>query len=113
MTGFYCYQTNLANYPQNDALMYGAGFTAGIKDFRFKGQLTGYSGYLNNGDHPMLARFILEKSFNEKLSLRFKWQLGLRDFDYQTLKLSFTWKFTQLKHYSGTGNGSTSDGDLP
>ncbi|MFZ5939264.1 MAG: hypothetical protein ACOYXB_01710 [Bacteroidota bacterium] len=92
MTGFYCYQTNLANYPQNDAVMYGAGFTAGRNKYALSAQLTGYSGYLNNGDHPMVSRIILERKGEKGPGFRLQWQAGLRDFAYQSFRFSVIWR---------------------
>jgi len=95
MTGFYCYQTNLANYPQNDAVMHGGGLTAGFRNIYLSGQITGYSGYLNNGDHPLVSRIILEKKGNRSPDVRLMWQKGLRDFDYDSVRLTVIWRFRQ------------------
>ncbi len=97
MTGFYCYQTNLVNYPQNDAVMYGFGISPAVGKYDLSLQLTGYSGYLDNGDHPMLFRAIIGRSGMKNPGLKLMWQSGLRDFDYNSLRFSLIWKIRSDK----------------
>lgn len=91
--GTYIWQT-LKPWPlQNDAFLYGIGMKY-IKN-RTQTMLNwgGYSGYINNGDRPMVLRFetgIHNKKENWFYSVYL--QKGIMDFPYTTVSLSASYK---------------------
>lgn len=92
--GFYAWQTYLDNYPQNDALLFGGGMDFDFKDFFVNQSLSGYSGYMNNGDEPVVYR----ADFGIKIgnaALVFGYERGLRDYPFQSIKAGF--QITGLK----------------
>jgi hypothetical protein len=88
--GFYSWQTNDDLNLQNDALMYGAG--ADLKWLRWSvsNSLSGYSGYKKERDQPMVYTFDLNRRLKRN-TLRLQYLYGLRDWKYQTIKLSYIW----------------------
>lgn len=90
--GFYSWQTYNEATPQNDALLYGAGIDWIERNIRISGYLSGYNGYEKNRDRPMVA--VVETRYDwEKTAAGIQFLYGLRDWNYQTFKFSFYWKF--------------------
>lgn len=86
--GFYSWQTNLDNYPQNDALLYGVGIDFDFKDFFVTQTVCGYTGYMNNGDKPLVYRMDFGiKMGNAALVLGY--EQGIRDFPFQSVRAGF------------------------
>ena len=56
MMGFYVWQTNLDNWRQNDAFLYGIGISLYNDNFECNAKYGGYKGYIGNGDAPMVFR---------------------------------------------------------
>ena len=86
--GFYSWQTYLDNYPQNDALLFGGGIDIDFKDFFINQALCGYSGYMDNGDTPLVYRV----DFGIKIgsaAMVFGYEKGLRDFPFQSIRAGF------------------------
>ncbi|MBC7875384.1 MAG: hypothetical protein H7Y01_15395 [Ferruginibacter sp.] len=81
MAGFFCWQTNVDTFRQNDAFLFGSGFEWNHKGFRIQGYTAGYTGYKNNGDRPTLLRLNMEKKKNNKIYI-FRLQQGLHDFAF-------------------------------
>jgi hypothetical protein len=92
--GFYAYQTYNLNHRQNDAILYGAGIDLEIGKVRIGNQLTGYFGYLNNGDRPLVYRMILKPSLARKISGYLMFQQGLHDFNFTTARLALVWNLS-------------------
>ena len=88
MVGFYAYQTNLDHYFQNDAFLYGAGFDLQRGKIYLENQLGGYTGYLSNGDKPMVYRLNVAWNGDSGVDLKLRFQHGITDFPYTTLRLS-------------------------
>jgi len=88
--GFYSWQTNDDFNLQNDALMFGVG--ADLKWLRWtvSNSLSGYSGYKKERDKPMVYTFDLNHKLKRN-TLRLQYLYGLRDWNYQTIKLSYIW----------------------
>jgi len=83
--GFLVWQTYLDDYPQNDAWLYGAGIDLSFRDFYINQDLRGYSGYMNNGDQPLV--------YSAELGIRigtaaftFGYENGLRDYPFQCFR---------------------------
>jgi hypothetical protein len=81
MAGFFCWQTNVDTFRQNDAFLFGSGFEWNHNGLRLQGYAAGYTGYKNNGDRPTLLRMNLEKKKNNKIYI-VRLQQGLHDFAF-------------------------------
>ena len=88
MVGFYVFQTNLLDYMQNDAFLYGAGFDLNFGRFQLDQQVGGYIGYLGNGDKPMVYRLNMTWYSNKIMDLKVRFQHGFSDFPYTSIRLS-------------------------
>ncbi len=88
--GFYSWQTNDDLNLQNDAYMYGVGADFKWSRWSVSNSLSGYSGYKKERDRPMVYTFDLNRSL-KKHTLRLQYLYGLRDWSYQTIKLSIIW----------------------
>ena len=92
MGGFYVYQTHDYKYVQNDAIMWGVGLDLGKKGWLFKTQLTGYHGYFNYYDTPVVFRAQVSKSF-QTTKINFRYQVGNSSYDFQSLRLGVAYNF--------------------
>ncbi|MDX9882679.1 MAG: hypothetical protein RBS73_11490 [Prolixibacteraceae bacterium] len=92
MLGFYSWQTNDDMNLQNDALLYGAGIDIRFNRLTVRNSLSGYYGYKNNGDRPMVYTFDLQKEL-KNYTFRIRYLHGLHDWMYRTVKLSLIWKW--------------------
>ena len=90
--GFYVWQTHRVDYHQDDAFQYGGGVDLDIKNLRIANQLGGYSGYIGNGDKPLVYRLqvLLQQ---QKLNYKVAFQQGLNDYPYSSFRISVAWKF--------------------
>ena len=86
--GFYVYQTFDDLHFQNDAILYGAGIGFGLENLSIQNQLTGFHGYFNNGDRPVVYRLIIEGNSSSSLTYKVLFQQGLHDYSYTTLRIS-------------------------
>ena len=95
MAGFYVWQTYLDNYPQNDALLYGLGVNFVFRDFSLEQSLRGYSGYMANGDHPLVYRAELGiRSGDARFVIGY--ERGLRDYPFQGIRTGIVIKPTGI-----------------
>ena len=95
MLGFYCWQTNLADYRQDDSFLYGAGIDLSSEKIIISASAGGYIGYIKDGDRPAVARLSLfrkGKHFNYGLS----GQAGLNDYDYNSLRISLIYNMPEV-----------------
>ena len=90
LLGFYVWQTNIDNNPQDDAFLYGAGFDYTKAKFKYSASVNGYIGYVGNGDKPMVARTSLIYK-PKKLAYKLAYQQGLHDYNYKTVLLGLIW----------------------
>ncbi|MCX6224592.1 MAG: hypothetical protein NTV01_07560 [Bacteroidia bacterium] len=86
--GFYVWQTYIDNYPQNDALLFGGGIDFDFRDFFVNQTLCGYSGYMHNGDHPVVYRIDLGIKIGFA-AMVFGYEKGLRDYPFQSIRAGF------------------------
>jgi hypothetical protein len=84
--GFLCWETT--NSTQNDALMYGAKIIISTKNIEFENSISGYNGWMNNGDHPMVFSSQLTQK-NKRINFFGQYQYGIRDFPYHHIRLGF------------------------
>ena len=87
MFGFMAWQTYLPNNRQNDAFIFGGGLMLSSKSIEFNNNISGYFGYMNLGDQPVIFRSDLTfKGLHTDFKLGFKY--GINDFDYQSINVS-------------------------
>lgn len=91
-SGFYSWQTNDMENLQNDAFMYGAGIELDQSDWNITNSVSGYSGYKDERDCPMVYTLSLERSL-KKDAIQLQYIVGLRDWEYQSLKLAYIWQW--------------------
>jgi hypothetical protein len=82
--GFLCWETT--NSTQNDAPMYGGKIILSNRLFDFEHTLSGYYGWMNNGDRPLVyASKLRFKQTNYHVFAQF--QYGITDFPYYGVQL--------------------------
>jgi len=94
--GFFSWQTYNEATPQNDALFYGAGLEYQNSGWLLSGNISGYSGYLKIHDQPQILTFETRYDWMTTAA-RVQFLYGLRDWNYQTFRFSFIWKFNVSK----------------
>lgn len=88
MAGFYCWMTNDRVHRQNDAISYGAGFTGIYRNFTLRTDLSGFYGYENNGDRPILLRNNLTYEIKKNI-ISLRYDHGMKDRLYETYSLGY------------------------
>lgn len=96
MLGFYAWQTNRGDFFQNDAVVYGAGLNFHFSKFELNNSIDGYSGYINNGDKPVVFRSTFKSKFKSVLNCKIMFQHGIRDFPYNTVRAGFELDFNKI-----------------
>lgn len=81
--GFLCYQTN--TLFQNDAWLYGTELILNSGCFRWSNGIGGYSGWLENGDCPVVLRSKLTYSLSH-LDFFMQYQKSLRDYPFNRIQ---------------------------
>jgi hypothetical protein len=81
--GFLVWQTNSDNLRQNDAFLFGTGAEFNKDKWRIQAYGSGYIGYKNNGDKPVVLRLNFDKR-NKNLLYFLHLQQGIHDFSYTT-----------------------------
>lgn len=92
MIGLYVWQTYQTDHYQNDCFLYGLGFDLNIQKWMISNSLGGYSGYIGNGDQPLVYRFTLRSQFEKYPNLSIRFQEGLSDFPYTSCRFSLLLK---------------------
>lgn len=87
MLGFYAWQTNHNDYRQDDAILYGMGAKIFINNFMIENSLSGYYGYINNGDRPLVFRSILKYNIKSRMCYKIMFQHGIFDFPFNTIRI--------------------------
>lgn len=82
--GFLCWETT--NSEQNDALMYGLKVILGNNNIQFESSISGYNGWMNNGDHPLIYSSQLTHKY-KIIEFFCQYQYGIRDFPYHHVRL--------------------------
>ncbi|MCC8096906.1 MAG: hypothetical protein LIP05_17220 [Tannerellaceae bacterium] len=88
MIGFYCWMTNDRVHRQNDALSFGIGYTGTYKGFTLSSDLSGFRGYENNGDKPLILRNDLRYEYRKNI-LSFHYDHGMRDRLYESYSIGY------------------------
>jgi hypothetical protein len=94
MLGYYSYQTFDVDHLQDGCFLYGAGADVSVNSWLFAVQSAGYSGYLDNGDRPMVFRGEIRRTA-ARTDLLLKVQIGLRDFEYRSVHAGISVKLTE------------------
>ncbi len=92
MGGFYCYMTNDRVHRQNDAWLLGGGFQGRYRNVYAEADISGFEGYMNNGDEPLIFRSKLKYRYKGH-SLFFRYQYGLNDLLFQTYSGGYSFSF--------------------
>ncbi len=107
--GFYAWQTNLDNYYQNDAVVFGAGLSGEYNNWNATVSIDSYWGYLGrknrvivetsskpysySGDEPVVFRFRIGYKL-KTIDYSIKYQYGIQDFPYQSIGLGINFKLS-------------------
>jgi hypothetical protein len=89
MGGFYCWMTNDIVHRQNDAISFGVGFTGVYRNFTLSSDFSGFYGYKNNGDRPLILRNNLKYEFKMNI-ISFRYNHGMKDYLYDNYSLGYT-----------------------
>ena len=91
--GFLCWETT--NSVQNDAPMYGGKLILSNKLFDFENTLSGYYGWMNNGDTPLVySSKLIFKCSNTNFFTQY--QYGIKDFPYQHIQVGIVFSLSTL-----------------
>ncbi len=97
LIGFYAYQTNRIKNLQNDAPHWGGGCKLAVSRLSLSGCIGGYRGYFEQGDRPIVVRFIAELSANKFLTITTGFQQGMQDFEYSTFNIGIRFQIPMLE----------------
>ncbi|MFZ5428634.1 MAG: hypothetical protein ACOZDD_00270 [Bacteroidota bacterium] len=93
--GFYSWQTNSDATLQNDAPFYAAGMDFKTGGWLFTGNFSGYSGYQLTKDKPQITSLHVRHDW-ETSAIAVEFLMGLRHWEYQTIRFTYSWKFDAL-----------------
>ncbi len=88
MGGFYCWMTNDMVHRQNDAISFGGGLTAIYRAFTLSSDISGFYGYKDNGDQPLIWRNVLNYELKKNI-LSARYHHGMKDRLYDTYALAY------------------------
>jgi hypothetical protein len=92
MLGFYCWMTNDMKHRQNDAILYGYGLGGNYKNISLTVDYSGFYGYENNGDRPVVLRTKLNCAFKRHV-LSFRFRHGMDDNLYDSYSIAYICRF--------------------
>jgi hypothetical protein len=89
--GLYVWQLLGGGKKQNDAYLFGAeiNYTNGF--WHVNSSITGFIGYINNGDRPMVLRSQVGRKINDNWKIEFRFQQGVYNFGYSSGAVSATY----------------------
>ena len=91
--GFLCWETT--NSTQNDAPLYGGKIILRNRLFDFENVLSGYSGWMNNGDAPLV--YSTRLTFKQpRFNLFVHYQYGIFDFPYHHIQAGIAIRLPSL-----------------
>ncbi len=92
MAGIYVWQTNYDWKQQDDSFLFGAGYQARWRSLTLEQSLSGYIGYLNNGDRPLIYKASVIKNLGQFTASVYYWN-GLYDYTYQSIGGNISYAF--------------------
>lgn len=106
LLGFYVWQTNKVEMAQDEGPVFNAGIQLRKEQFSLFTELGGYTGYdaynylnriygegtIKGYNDPLIMRFRLEH-MTESFGFSGEYQLGLRDYAYQTFRVNLQYRF--------------------
>jgi hypothetical protein len=92
LAGFYCWMTNSLVHRQNDAFLYAGGLSGGFKNLTAHADLTGFYGYLDQGDRPLILRTKINYEYRKNI-LSFRYKHGIKDYLYDTFSVGYIRRF--------------------
>ena len=92
LLGLYVWQTYMINNRQNDAILASSSLKLYYKDYCLSQDLRGFSGYLNNGDKPLLYSVKFLKQWNS-IHLSVSKQVALHDYPYNSIQFGLKYRF--------------------
>ncbi|MBS1772151.1 MAG: hypothetical protein JST82_04780 [Bacteroidetes bacterium] len=95
--GAYMWQTYRADYRQDDSPWFGGGLTASTKGLVIDEQVSGYNGYILNGDQPIINKFSVKTNWNRLFNWKLLLQYGIRDYDYKSVMFSTIMDLSKIK----------------
>lgn len=99
MLGLYVWQLHGRAKFQNDAFLYGLGFDLVFPRLEIKNSFGGYYGYIGDGDRPMVYRLIFGSKFDSVFNYELRFQQGMHDNNYTSLRLSCNANLTKIKKH--------------
>jgi hypothetical protein len=90
MAGFYVWQ--VTNFGQNDAFLFGGGLEYNANGWRWKLNGRGYTGWIGDGDFPILVSTSLEKQM-KTFAIYLQLQQGLHDYGYTGVEFGTKYLF--------------------
>ncbi len=91
--GFICWQTKMNR--QNDAPLYGGKIILSNRIFNFENGLSGYTGWMKNGDAPLVYNSTLNFK-HPKFNLFTQYKYGINDFPYHQFQFGIGFKISAL-----------------
>jgi hypothetical protein len=91
--GFLCWDTTGSR--QNDASMYGGKIILSNTLFDFKNTLSGYKGWMNNGDNPLVYTAKLQLK-QKRIAYNFTYKYGIRDYPYHLTSFGVSFSINKL-----------------
>lgn len=97
--GFYSWQTASDEYRQNDALLAGGSFGIGEPGkYWLDTELSGYFGYIGNGDQPIVWRLNYRR-FKPKFQWGLFIQQGVNNYPFSTIGISRSINFKRFSRF--------------
>jgi hypothetical protein len=99
LAGFYVWQTNKVELAQDEGALYEFGIDLIHKNLSWRNEIGGYSAYggyqfigVDDDNDPLVFRTNFKNS-GDRFDWKLEYQTGLRDYDYQTIRMSVFYKF--------------------
>lgn len=93
------WQTNKVELAQDEGPLYELGIDLKHKNLSWRNEIGGYSGYdvyefigVSGNNDPLIFRTNL-KSSGKRFDWKVEYQTGIRDYSYQTIRISGFYKF--------------------
>ena len=92
LIGLYVWQTYMINNRQNDAFLYAFSCKIDFKKISLLNDIRGFTGYLKNGDSPLLYSVKLSRNMS-RFELFISQQFSIHDYPYQSSQFGSKYYF--------------------